>query len=114
METAIIYNYILPVLGAVSVLLLVALVVYEILNKNEQARFWAAEAIAAAYNVAIDHLKETGELPSGAQRKAIAMAYYDTIPAHARTFSRKEFADAIDVAFTFIDAGASLVARKNG
>ena len=112
MEIVNTYNYILLGLGMVSFVSLVAFAVYTFLSKEERARFWAAEAIAAAYNVAIDHLKETGELPSGAQRKAIALAYYDTIPAHARTFSRKEFADAIDVAFTFIDAVANMVARK--
>jgi hypothetical protein len=108
------YQMVLMGLGAVSVIALVAFAVHTFLIKEEQARFWAAEAIAAAYNVAIDHRKTTGELPDGATRKQIAMAYYDTIPAHAKTFTRKEFADAIDVAFTFIDAAASQVAKRYG
>jgi hypothetical protein len=112
MDIVNLYNYVLLGLGMVSFVSLVAFAVYTFLSKEERARFWAAEAIAGAYNVAIDHLKMTGELPSGAERKEIALAYYDTIPSHHRKFSREEFADAIDVAFTFIDAGASLVARK--
>ena len=112
MEIVNLHNYILLGLGMVSFTALISFAVYTFLSRDERARFWAAEAIAAAYSIAISRLKNTGELPSGAERKSIALAYYDTIPPHHRTFSREEFADAIDVAFTFIDAGASLVARN--
>lgn len=70
---------------------------------------WALEAIASAYNVAVDHLKESGELPDGTTRRRLAVAYYDTIPAAHRTFSVDEFADAVDTVFLSVDwAGTQL------
>lgn len=72
---------------------------------------WALGAIAAAYNVAVDELKTTGELPDGAARRRLAVAYYDTIPAAERTFTVDEFAEAVDGVFTAVDWGASRIAE---
>jgi hypothetical protein len=49
---------------------------------------WALEAIASAYNVAVDHLKETGELPDGTTRRRLARAYYEHIPPGSRRDGR--------------------------
>lgn len=72
---------------------------------------WALGAIAAAYNVAVDELKTTGELPDGATRRRLAVAYYDTIPSDERTFTVDEFAEAVDSVFTAVDWGASRIAE---
>ncbi|MCA9979195.1 MAG: hypothetical protein KDD89_00100 [Anaerolineales bacterium] len=53
----------------------------------ERIKAWALAAVGAAYNVAIDELKITGELPSGEKRRELAVAYYQTIPEDERTFS---------------------------
>lgn len=72
---------------------------------------WAFRAIAAAYNVAIDQLKETGELPSGAARHSLAMGYYETIPEAQRTFSADEFAVYVESMFEVVDWGATLLKK---
>lgn len=107
----------LAILLVVLVLLLVA-VVYLIktrngLNLNGRAE-WALAAIAAAYNVAVDELKTLDELPSGDERRALAVAYYEHIPMRYRTFTVTEFVEAVQLAFEFIDAGATTVAAGRG
>ncbi|MCA9368431.1 hypothetical protein KC887_09355 [Candidatus Kaiserbacteria bacterium] len=73
----------------------------------ERIKAWALAAVGAAYNVAIDELKITGELPSGEKRRELAVAYYQTIPEDERTFTAEEFANAVELVFELVDWGGT-------
>lgn len=74
---------------------------------GERTKVWALAAVGAAYNVAIDELKTTGELPSGERRRELAVAYYETIPEDERTFTAEEFAQAVERVFGIVDWGGT-------
>ena len=76
-------------------------------TQSERIKSWALSAVGSAYNVAIDELKITGELPSGERRRELALAYYKTIPEDERTFTADEFAQAVERVFEVVDWGGT-------
>lgn len=102
---------VLLVLLVVSVLALIVLLLL-LRWQGTDADYYAVLAIAAAYNVAIDDEKARGELPDGAARRELALAYYERIPKHKRKFSQTEFALAVEVIFGVVDGVAMKIMER--